>query len=323
MHTPRSIPKEAYEGNEASSPTEGQAGFCGSGAMATVRGQGRRFDVSVKGAKGGRGGTGGGRRGEVQEFSRRSRSRLLERLARMDIAAMMSRFAALFVTLTYPADYPSARSSKEHFAAIRRRLERQYGKAAAVWRLGIQARGAPHYHVLIFGVPWIDARWLRQSWMEVIDYDGTGQVQVNIQRADSPKRVAAYVAKYEGKMEAPGGPPPDASGAPAGGAGDPDAVMLDSQSYSAAGSDTWDRPGRFWGIWNRGLVVWAEVTEVSLPVGEWLYALKRTARRYWGGVNKRAGQGFGLYCDPPQWMRVFALCVSLRGYPQVGEATAY
>ena len=48
----------------------------------------------------------------------------------------------IFVTLTYPKQYPEdPELCKRHLKALRKRLQREYGPFAAFWRLGIQQRG--------------------------------------------------------------------------------------------------------------------------------------------------------------------------------------
>jgi muconolactone delta-isomerase len=48
------------------------------------------------------------------------------------------------VTLTYPHEYPTKdpERCKGHLKALRKHLQREYGPFAALWRLGIQRKGA-------------------------------------------------------------------------------------------------------------------------------------------------------------------------------------
>lgn len=181
-----------------------------------------------------------------------------------------------------------------------------------VWRLGVQMRGAPHYHFMVFGLQWISVTWLRVVWGEIIGYTGGQRLQVDVEQVRSPKAVASYVARYEAKQETA-----SAAGATAqaGGGDAGDAVLLDLLTYQAGGEEqegTWDRPGRFWGVWNGELFIWCAREEWAVPLGAWFYALKRAARRYWCGANKRKGQGFMLFCASDQWQRLAALCLCDR-----------
>jgi hypothetical protein len=58
------------------------------------------------------------------------------------------------MTLTYPHQYPKdPEACKGHLKALRKRLERRYGPFTAFWRMGIQKRGAFHFHLLLFLPP--------------------------------------------------------------------------------------------------------------------------------------------------------------------------
>jgi hypothetical protein len=80
----------------------------------------------------------------VRGFSRESRTNLLRRLASINRGAFKAfKGRMIFVTLTYPHEYPEdPELCKNHLKALRRRLQRTFGDFAAFWRLGIQQRGA-------------------------------------------------------------------------------------------------------------------------------------------------------------------------------------
>ena len=98
---------------------------------------------------------GRGTRDRIRGFSRASRMNLLRRLAsinRRTFRAFKGRM--IFVTLTYPHEYPEdPEVCENHLKALRRRLQRKCGNCAAFWRLGIQERGAWHFHLLLFVGP--------------------------------------------------------------------------------------------------------------------------------------------------------------------------
>jgi hypothetical protein len=79
----------------------------------------------------------------------------------------------IFVTLTYPRKYPEEPElCKRHLKALRKRLQREYGSFAAFWRLGIQKRGAWHFHLLLFVGPSFGSidelrHFISSSWYEV------------------------------------------------------------------------------------------------------------------------------------------------------------
>jgi hypothetical protein len=169
---------------------------------------GLRLEVAVGGALvklrggGGRPG-GGGPRGRVGGFSRGSRRRLLELLASLNRDAIL--LLPLFVTLTYPGTFsPEPSAWKRDLDVFIKRLRRAYPSVALVWKLEPQKRGAPHYHMLIFGVEHIPYEWLALAWYEVV---GSGdprhlQAGTRVERVKSWRGVMSYAAKYLGKVEA-------------------------------------------------------------------------------------------------------------------------
>src|SRR5215212_8695742 len=98
---------------------------------------------------------GGGMRARVRGFSRTSRRNLLRRLASINRRAFRAfKGRIIFVTLTYPKQFPEdPELCKRHLTALRKRLQRKYNSFAAFWRLGIQTRGAWHFHLLLFVGP--------------------------------------------------------------------------------------------------------------------------------------------------------------------------
>jgi hypothetical protein len=145
----------------------------------------------------------------------------------------------IFVTLTYPKHYPEdPELCKRHLKALRKRLQREYGSFAAFWRLGIQKRGAWHFHLLLFVGPSIgsvnELRRFISSWYEVTGKVCEGHLRAGT-RVEAVKRwkeAASYVERYLAKVE-----------------------------EFPEGLQT----GRIWGIWNENLlpVRW-ETAQVSL-----------------------------------------------------------
>jgi hypothetical protein len=117
---------------------------------------------------------GGGTRDRVRGFSRASRRNLLLRLASINRRAFRAfKGRMIFVTLTYPHVYPEEPElCKRHLKALRKRLQRKFEPFAAFWRLGIQERGAWHFHLLLFvgrsmGSVTELRRFISASWFEV------------------------------------------------------------------------------------------------------------------------------------------------------------
>jgi hypothetical protein len=175
------------------------------------------------------------RRGKVREFTRRSRTRLQQTLCAVPIAHVGR--GLLFVTLTYPRAWPGSWPTwKRQLDTVLKRLRRKFPAFGAVWKLEPQRRGAPHFHILVVGVPFIAKAWLSRAWYEVVRSGDTRHLAAGtqVQLARSHRGVVSYAAKYTAKRQ---DLPPD-----------------------------WQEGvGRFWGVSNRdklGIVwKWAPLSE--------------------------------------------------------------
>jgi len=145
----------------------------------------------------------------------------------------------IFVTLTYPGEYPQDPVlCKKHLKALRKRLQREFEPFAAFWRLGIQKRGAWHFHLLLFVGPSFGTiyelrRFISSSWYEVTGKVSEGHLRAGT-RVETIRRwreATSYVERYMAKPE-----------------------------EFPEGLQT----GRIWGVWNENLlpVQWEKV-EVS------------------------------------------------------------
>jgi hypothetical protein len=183
----------------------------------------------------------GGIRDRVRGFSRESRRNLLRRLASINRSAFRAfKGRIIFVTLTYPHEWPEEPElCKRHLKSLRKRLQREYGTFTAFWRMGIQKRGAWHFHLLLFVGSSLGSigelrRFISSSWYEVTGKVSEGHLHagtrvVGVKRW---KEATSYVERYLAKVE-----------------------------EFPEGLQT----GRIWGIWNKELlpIRW-ETAEVSL-----------------------------------------------------------
>jgi hypothetical protein len=198
-------------------------------------------DATTRSRLGPRTRRGGGIRDKVRGFSRTSRRNLLRRLASIDRGAFRaSKARIIFATLTYPHEWPDdPEACKGHLKALRKRLQREFGPFAAFWRLGIQQRGAWHFHLLLFVGPSFGSVDKLRSFISSSWYEATGKVSEGHLRAGTRveairkwREATSYAERYMAKPE----------GFPEG-----------------------SRTGRIWGIWNEQLlpVRW-ETVEVGL-----------------------------------------------------------
>src|SRR5215208_3359100 len=204
---------------------------------------------------------GGGIRDRVRGFSRASRTNLLRRLASINRSAFRAfKGRMIFVTLTYPHEYPDdPELCKRHLKALRKRLQREYESFAAFWRLGIQRRGAWHFHVLLFVGSSVGSigelrRFISSSWYEVTGKVSEGHLQAGtrVETIRKWKQATSYVERYMAKPE-----------------------------EFPEGLTT----GRIWGVWNEELlpVRW-ETVEVSLRDA---FRIRRIYRK----LARRKGSG--------------------------------
>jgi hypothetical protein len=98
------------------------------------------------------------KRGVVTFFSPASRRRMLDLLAKVDFKQN-----PLFVGLTYPDHFPLYSAQyKRDLDVLFHRMERRWPGSSAIWKLEFMPRRsgvnkgkiAPHFHLLVFGVPW-------------------------------------------------------------------------------------------------------------------------------------------------------------------------
>jgi hypothetical protein len=153
---------------------------------------------------------GGGIRDRVRGLSRISRRNLLRRLASINRSAFRAfKGRMIFVTLTYPREYPEdSEVCKNHLKALRKRLQRKCGDFGGFWRLGIQMRGAWHFHLLLFVGPSIGPigelrRFISSSWYEVTGKVSEGHLRAGtrVEAVKKWKEATSYVERYMAKPE--------------------------------------------------------------------------------------------------------------------------
>lgn len=141
-----------------------------------------------------------GRRGQVKTFSKSSRRNLLRTIGKLNCSERV-----YFVTLTYPAVFPKCKQAKRHLDTFGKRLIRRLPTASFVWRLEWQKRGAPHFHLLVFGLP-LSAkaarRYVSRIWYETVGSLDENHLKAGVQldKMRSWRGVMAYCSKYVAKV---------------------------------------------------------------------------------------------------------------------------
>ena len=177
----------------------------------TIRTYYNRLDIQVKRA-GLQREQPSNKRGDVIEFSRKSRKRMLDTIYQIRNADERGLW---FVTLTYPGHFTSAaKQVKDHLRALTERMRRKFDGMGFIWRLELKRRltgksagfVVPHYHLVIFNVfgKHSDLRvWLSRAWWEIV---GSGEndhllAGTNLRRCKSFLHVSHYVSKYAAKCD--------------------------------------------------------------------------------------------------------------------------
>lgn len=114
-----------------------------------------------------------GKRDRIFGASKAALRRMREYLASIDWRAHPGHF----VSLTYHPQFVPIDMAKDHLAAFRHRLEREFGEyLGAIWKEEFQDRGTVHFHLVVFwkgwGIPqWLFDRWVTETWYSIV----TGQ----------------------------------------------------------------------------------------------------------------------------------------------------
>lgn len=224
-----------------------------------------------------------GKRGSVSTFSRASRTRLFDLFHRLDIKRK-----PIFVTLTYGKEYPDARTAKNHLRTLLERIRRRMDgmEVSAVWRLEFQERGAPHFHIIFFDLPYIDKLTWQYWWEEIT---GTPEPFTRVERVRSHKQIMAYVSKYVAKLD-----PAEKTG-------------FISLTYLHAYQQKYgDVIGRVWGVFQRQHLPYAErfVYERELNMAEYA-KFHACAIAAYPPIAEYLSLGFRLYVpDALRWKQI-------------------
>lgn len=190
------------------------------------------------------------------------------------------------VTLTYPGKASEAwpeiwpqnfEDVKIHLDRFKVKLIRKFPKAAFIWKLEFQKRGAPHFHLLVFGVPYLPCSMVAQWWYDIVGSRDQNHLEagVEVTRVRSLNGVLTYVGKaYMGK-----------------------AVEGGSEN------------GRFWGIRNRKHYPFSAKVRIRCTRNT-AVILKRTIKRIMKSRGYRMKHGMSYFTSKrlDQWCQWAELC---------------
>lgn len=242
----------------------------------------------------------GGKRGKVSTFSRASRLRLLQKMH--TIKPMKgAKFYGTFITLTYGQQFPTPALAKHHLDNFLKRLRRRWTYCSGFWRFEFQRRGAPHFHLVLFGLPFLPKETLAKWWSDTIGVQfqdtSSGMATPPFTRIEvlkSHAHAARYVSKYVAKVD-------DGSGF-----NFLAYLTAEGEFIHPVTREVCDTIGRWWGVFNS---LWlpvdvCETLELGWGSKDVFYNLRRAAGKLWRGRNNHRKSGWTFFTDNPyEWIR--------------------
>jgi len=150
------------------------------------------------------------KRGSITRFTSGSKRRMFEAIIKA------GELPTYFLTLTFPASFPSGKKSNDMLRVYLQRYTRKGFRF--IWRLEPQKRGAPHYHILCYGVTDLVIKEMSIHWVHRMiefnrDQPRSKRSAVSHIKAravdveslhvgiDTIKKVFLYVGKYLSKAQ--------------------------------------------------------------------------------------------------------------------------
>jgi len=231
------------------------------------------------------------KRGRVVGFSQASRKRMLEK-----VATLTPPRGCVFLSLTYPGDFPSPREAKNHFRAFLERVRRKFAESAvsAIWRMELQKREAPHFHIMFFNMPFWEKEKVQEAWGEIIGFD---RPFTRIEWIKSRRGVMRYISKYCAKAQAPT-------------ENDESEEGIGGFNHPAYLHDT----GRVWGVFNAENLPFADVYIASVPLRTMNYQrIRKCAEHFYAGIAENRSLSFTLFIEKTEfWLELWDRCASTR-----------
>lgn len=207
----------------------------------------------------------------VTEFTAKSRKAMLDTFAKLNYRG----HRVSFVTLTFHGSV-SYRNAKTALRRFFEWLRYHHPVVSGIWRMELQKRGVPHFHLILWNLPFVKQDLLQKVWSCC-----TGELLsiVHITLLRDHRQAWSYVSKYAAKVS----------------------PSLDSPTYPQNGLG---HPGRWWGFHNKANLPFAEGYTLSDIPMEVFWRFRRHFRRFRPYLGGRAG-GFTLYSRAShQWLRL-------------------
>lgn len=215
------------------------------------------------------------KRGIIRVFSQSSRRRLMRFMARLKTR----KIRATFITLTFTEIVTNERA-KAVFKRFSMRLRRAHKEASAVWRMEFQERGAIHFHLLVFRLPFWKQSELQKTWE---DCTGENRSIVDIRLVHGAKSIMSYISKYIAK--------PDER---------TELTSLEDGSYQHEPPEKLS--GRFWGWINKELLPLGQKLSGVLLEGSVIRSLSSFMWALIGSDNPYNSVSAHLFADNATWL---------------------
>jgi hypothetical protein len=206
------------------------------------------------------------KRGKITGFSRKSRKRMIQELSKVRRDSL-----PIMVTLTYPGEYShDPKAWKNDLDNFVRRLARKFKNAAGVWKLEPQKRGAPHFHLFVWGAGYAELLlWVALAWFQVVKSGDIRHLHAGtrVEKVKSLSGSRWYASKYLGKE-------------------------VDGEG--------WEYPGRWWGIFQREKLPYGELVNVEVTQ-EKAVEFIRYMRRF-AHIRSRDYKSLTITCNPDFWV---------------------
>lgn len=214
------------------------------------------------------------KRGIIRVFSRASRRRLLRFMARLKTR----KIRATFITLTF-SKAVSNDWAKKVFKRFAMRLRRKYEGVSCVWRMEFQERGAIHFHIIAFALPFWKQSELQQVWESCTE---EGRSIADIRLVHGARSIMSYIAKYIAKADER-----------------TEITSLEDGSYQHEPPEKLS--GRFWGWINKELLPLGQKYEGVLVDDYTIKSISAWAWKLTGVENTYNNLSFHLFADNAEW----------------------
>ena len=256
---------------------------------------------------------GGGDRSDICGFSAQSHKRMMLLLNTIVRDCPLP----LFVTLTYPGVWtPDPREWKRHLHNFGEWLRAKFPRASYVWKLEPQERGAPHFHLMIWGIRFVPWQVIAVRWCEIVsDLDfkaprtwSTGKSGCAEFRAFSESVEIKHGGAIADHLRA---------GAQTRQVESRNGVKAYAgKNYMGKHFEGMEGVGRFWGVHNRKALPRPRAVRRSMPV-EAVVTFARIARKWLAkqGYRRKHTTSMDLFTsDPLRWKKLLhAICQGKMG----------